>query len=151
MSPYATPYSRQPAYGAGMYPQYPQINYTQPPLTHILPGKSVSNVSDISPADVPMDGSIALFPKKDGSCIFVKYMNDEGLITTDIYLPQDSNVEVPNLQEEEGATNADIVDKLNTVIDLLNRKPNYNRNRNKNYKKKNDQSEETKDVTEHGA
>lgn len=148
MNPFSSPY-QQPTYGAGVYPNYPQINYTQPPFRHILPGKSVNNLDEISPDDVPSDGSFAVFPKSDASCIYVKYRNSLGIITTETYVPKETEEEIPEITDPSDVTMTEISDKLNTVIDLLNKRPKYYHN--KNYKKKANQNGSEKEVTEHDA
>lgn len=144
MNPYAASTPYQPTvYGAGMYPQ---INYTQPPFRHILPGKSINSPEEIALDDVPGDGSISLFPKKDGTCIYVRYRNGLGIVTTDVYVPQETTEENISEVSTNDVTLVEVADKLNTVIDLLNKRP--NRYRNNNHHKKNNQNETEKEVTD---
>lgn len=145
MNPYAASTPYQPTvYGAGMYPQ---INYTQPPFRHILPGKSVNSPDEIALDDVPGDGSISLFPKKDGSCIFVRYRNGLGIVTTDVYVPQETTEEnISEVSSDSDVAMAEVFDKLNTIIDLLNKRP--KRQYNNSYKKKNNQNGTEKEVTD---
>lgn len=145
MDPYNTPYPQPPIYRAGMFPA--QINYTQTPFHHILPGKSVDNPDEIALDDVPSDGSISLFPKKDGTCIYVRYRNNLGIITTDVYVPKEESTEEDDPEiSTNNVTMIDISNKLDTVIDLLNKKT--KRQYNNGYKKKNNQNETEKEVTE---
>lgn len=50
-------------------------------------GKMVAAVEQIAANDVPMDGSVAFFPKQDLSAIYVKGWNADGTINTITYKP----------------------------------------------------------------
>lgn len=76
------------------YPQFSQQNLQMQQLQQIqqnapqiLNGKIVSDAESIIPNDVPMDGSMALFPKQDMSEIYGKSWNANGTIKTVIYRP----------------------------------------------------------------
>lgn len=49
-------------------------------------GRIVQAVEDINANEVPMDGSMAFFPKQDMSKIYVKGWNADGTIRTIVYL-----------------------------------------------------------------
>lgn len=69
---------------------YQQPNY--PPRNLYLPkGRVVYSENDIQPAEVPMDGSSAIFPLADWSRIFVKAWNQTGTISTTVYIPLSQN------------------------------------------------------------
>lgn len=63
--------------------QMPQM----PQQAQGLVGKVVNDVSMVSPNDVPMDGSIAIFPKGDMTEIYCKQWKQDGTIQTVIYRP----------------------------------------------------------------
>lgn len=78
------------------YPQFSQQNMQQPQQIQqnspqILNGKIVLDADSIIPNDVPMDGSMALFPKQDMSEIYGKSWNANGTIKTVIYRPVNDN------------------------------------------------------------
>ena len=50
-------------------------------------GRIVQAVEDINANEVPMDGSVAFFPKQDMSEIYVKSWNANGKINTTVYKP----------------------------------------------------------------
>lgn len=62
-----------------------------------LIGKVITDVSMVSPNDVPMDGGIAIFPKNDMSEIYCKQWKQDGTIQTVVYAP------VLNQKQADGA------------------------------------------------
>lgn len=52
---------------------------------YTLKGKVVNRLEDITPNDVPMDGSVGIFPLSDLSKIVVKSWNANGTIDTVVY------------------------------------------------------------------
>lgn len=97
--------AQQPLYGN--YGYYPETNYpyspygnyrvtanyqTQPPLPQepSLSGRWINDGEDIAPREVPMDGSVALFPSKDGSRIIAKSWDANGAIRTIEYVRANS-------------------------------------------------------------
>lgn len=56
-----------------------------------LNGRTVQVVENINANEVPMDGSMAFFPKQDLSEIYVKGWNADGTIKTIVYKPQIDN------------------------------------------------------------
>ena len=63
-------------------PQFPQAQQVIG-----INGKIVAAVENITANDVPMDGSVAFFPKQDLSEIYVKGWNADGTIRTIVYKP----------------------------------------------------------------
>lgn len=59
-----------------------------------LNGRIVQVVENINANEVPMDGSMAFFPKQDLSEIYVKGWNADGTIKTIVYKPQIGNKSV---------------------------------------------------------
>lgn len=98
------PYNQQTMYG--QYNSYYPYQYQQPrcdlqqnqplfnqqqsiqPQQQVgLNGKVVQAVEQITANDVPMDGSVAVFPKQDMSEIYTKSWNADGTIRTIVYKP----------------------------------------------------------------
>lgn len=123
-----------PAYGAnygvnnGMYnnvPTYPTIqpnigsNYYQgQPGRSVIPGRTVSNVKEITIEDVPRDGSMGIFPKNDGNCIWVKYWTDDGNIRTMKFVPSEEEDESNASETDQTSSNSgnnDLQSLINTV------------------------------------
>lgn len=60
-------------------------------------GRFVENPQSITPQDVPMDGSIGVYPIKDCSAVYLKAWQQDGTIKTIKYIPEES---VPELQRK---------------------------------------------------
>lgn len=69
-----------------------QGTYQQQPVG--INGRMVQSVESINANEVPMDGSMAFFPKQDMSEIYVKAWDANGLIKTIVYKPQIDNKSV---------------------------------------------------------
>ena len=80
--------------------------YQQPGLV----GKIVNDVSMVSPNDVPMDGSIAIFPKGDMSEIYCKQWKQDGTIQTVVYKPilDQNQADYTNTQMDFNTLNEDM-------------------------------------------
>lgn len=91
-------------------PQTPQINerifqqqpQTPPPRPTYLPGRVVNSPDDIRASEIPMDGTVAVFPASDYSYVVLKAWNSNGSIQTEIYQHMNPNAEKqedPNIGE----------------------------------------------------
>lgn len=115
-------------------PVYPQItplgswnnsyNPIQATTRNVLPGRTVEKVEDITIGEVPQDGSLGLFPQKDGSCIYAKMWNSDGTIRTMKFIPSEQDDSVPRQEGVQEATNfetlgVEILEKLDDVLDVL--------------------------------
>lgn len=66
--------------------------------TYSFPGRAVENEDDIKAGEIPMDGTLCLFPAKDLSVIYAKAWNAKGTIDTVPYVPKRPEPpEQPNL------------------------------------------------------
>jgi hypothetical protein len=101
-NPYQTPIMNNylPQYGAYQYNPManiqrfqsqeqiqPQIQQPMPQQIAGINGRIVQAVENINANEVPMDGSMAFFPKQDMSEIYVKGWNADGTIKTIVYKP----------------------------------------------------------------
>lgn len=101
-NPYQTPIMNNylPQYGAYQYNPManmqrfqsqeqiqPQIQQPVPQQIAGINGRVVQAVENINANEVPMDGSMAFFPKQDMSEIYVKGWNADGTINTIVYKP----------------------------------------------------------------
>lgn len=80
-----------PQYGTtAAQPRLDNLTNSQPPQTQIqtVYGRVVESESEIKPNEVPMDGSIALFPKPDFSMIIAKQWSQNGTISTLKFVPE---------------------------------------------------------------
>lgn len=92
--PYGQPYPTGNPYtmGTNQYSsqqsqmQYPPFNPTnvqqRPQQPAQISGRIVQNENEITPQEVPMDGTISLFPTSDYKCIYAKFWNSDGTIST---------------------------------------------------------------------
>lgn len=102
MQPYVNPYYLQQNQQG--YPQYynplAQVQnrtidyqqnmpntYQQNQIVQGINGKIIAEMSQITANDVPMDGSVAFFPKQDLSEVYAKSWNADGTIRTVTYKP----------------------------------------------------------------
>ena len=53
-----------------------------------IPGRLVNNLDEITPQEVPMDGSVSLFPQNDYSAIYAKTWTKDGTIATVKFIPE---------------------------------------------------------------
>ena len=67
--------------------QQSQVQQTIPQQIIGINGRVVQAVENINANEVPMDGSMAFFPKQDMSEIYVKGWNADGTIRTIVYKP----------------------------------------------------------------
>lgn len=64
----------------GIYSQpYPAVPNPRP---RTIPGRMIYSPDEIMPQEVPMDGSVSLFPMHDWSCVYGKWWTSNGQIQT---------------------------------------------------------------------
>lgn len=99
-----------------------QQRNTQPVRPSYIPGKMINTLQDIVPQEVPMDGSAALFPASDLSCIYLKAWGSDGLIKTFKYIPEpaDQGQKSPEVQFQET-----ILARLDSIEELVKKRPSY--------------------------
>ena len=79
-----------------------------------ISGRIVRSVEQITANEVPMDGSVAFFPKQDLSEIYAKQWDADGTIKTAIYRPvMDKDV---NTQEDDQKQQITIPDDVTKVF-----------------------------------
>ena len=97
------PYQQQPMNYNPVFTNYPQIAQNIPqriqPEPQGIMGKIVQNAEMITANDVPLNGSVAFFPKQDLSEIYAKSWTSDGVIRTMTFKPI-KNEEVSNLLTE---------------------------------------------------
>ncbi len=110
-----------PYYGQLQYPiSYPtqmpqQTTQNHIPVIQNLDGRVVSSANEITPNEVPMNGSVSYFPLKDGSGIIGKKWNSDGTIDT---------VEFKLVEKREGPSNMEVTstsvdEKLDEILSIL--------------------------------
>lgn len=71
-------------------PQYQQMPTRMVPQ---ISGRVVNSLDDITVQEVPTDGTVALFPSADGSCIYSKRWTPDGNISTMRFVPEASEAQ----------------------------------------------------------
>lgn len=72
-----------------------EVQGSQPTQVYIpFRGMSISDLSEIKPKDIPMDGQMSFFPMNDYSCIYAKVWTDDGRLRTFRFIPEIESVSV---------------------------------------------------------
>lgn len=103
----------------------------QPSRFQSIPGRTVNNLDEITPQEVPMDGSVSLFPQADYSAIYAKTWTKDGTIATVKFVPEQPQMEPQKSPLEERLDRIDQrFDKLEKILSNRNkpyRKPQQNK------------------------
>ena len=128
-------FTNQQSYSGNYGPSHPYVFHFSS-----IPGRVVNTSDEITPQEVPMDGSVSLFPQSDYSCIYAKTWTKEGTIATVRYVPEQpqENGEPKKSPLEER------LDRIEKQLESLNKKL-Y---RPKNIQKRNN-SHPNKEVNDH--
>lgn len=102
----------------------PTVNQSRP--QGIL-GHMITSPDQITPQEIPMDGSISLFPMQDGSAVIGKFWDSNGQIKTIRFIPE--NVEQTPSDDPFATINARF-DALENLI--RSQRPNHKGNYRKN-------------------
>lgn len=96
-----------------------------------IPGRTVNNLDEITPQEVPMDGSVSLFPQNDYSAIYAKTWTKDGTIATVKFIPEQPQMEPKKSPLEERLDRIDQrFDKLEKMLSNRSkpyRKPQQNK------------------------
>lgn len=116
-----TPYNNGNGYNmTGGYQSPNPIPTSMNMQSAYIPGRMVNDISEIRPNEVPMDGSVSLFPINNGSCIYVKCWSPDGTIKTMKYVPE----QIP--AEPQGPTE---FEQLMSRLNAIEKKLSYNTSR----------------------
>ena len=84
------PYAQQyPFQQQTFQPYQQQSNFQRQAIT----GRVVNNPEEITPQEVPTDGSVAFFPASDNSCIYGKRWMPDGSISTVRFVPDSTDTQ----------------------------------------------------------
>lgn len=93
------------------FPAVPGVSAVQAARPRTIPGRMIYSPDEIMPQEVPMDGSVSLFPMHDWSCVYGKWWTSNGQIQTVKFV-----LEQPKKQIDESAVSlSDISERLNKV------------------------------------
>lgn len=94
----------------------------QPSRFQFIPGRLVNNLDEITPQEVPMDGSVSLFPQQDYSAIYAKTWTKDGTIATVKFVPEQPQMEPQKSPLEERLDRIDQrFDKLEKMLSNRNK------------------------------
>ena len=118
-------------------PQYTPMPNQTPQQPQFVPvqihGHTIKDENtEIAPNDVPMDGTVSLFPTENYSCIFAKHWNKDGKITTTKFVPvpmDEDYVPTPGFEDEMRSRMDELKQLIQQERRSYNKKPNYNRNK----------------------
>lgn len=85
-------------------------------------GYIVNDVSEIMPKDVPMDGTVCLFPTHDYSCIWAKMWNKDGQLLTFKFVEEIPTPPAVNENNSDNGYLNDIMlklDNMQTALDAI--------------------------------
>lgn len=94
----------------------------QQPRPSAIPGRIVGCLEEITANDVPMDGSVSLFPTSDYSCIYAKAWRADGTINT-VKFVADLSAQNSNMTDPI----KDAIDRLDTRLDRIEKRLNGRR------------------------
>lgn len=86
-------------------------NVQQTPKNQI-PSRFIESLEEVKPNEVPSDGTISLFMKKDCKAIYAKQLNGNGIIDTIKYIPDTPST-------TESAPTITIDERLNKMESLM--------------------------------
>ena len=93
------------------FPAVPGVSEVQAARLRTIPGRMIYSPNEIMPQEVPMDGSVSLFPMHDWSCVYGKWWTSNWQIQTVKFV-----LEKPKKQIDESAVSlSDISERLNKV------------------------------------
>lgn len=118
-------------------PQYTPMPNQTPQQPQFVPvqihGHTIKDENtEIAPNDVPMDGTVSLFPTENHSCIFAKHWNKDGKITTTKFVPvpmDEDYTPTPGFEDEMRSRMDELKQLIQSNHRSYNKKPNYNRNK----------------------
>lgn len=93
-------------------------NYNQLQIKRV-PARIINDPKEIMPNEVPMDGSVSLFPTADYSCVYAKAWNANGMIDTVKYVPE--KPETQNTPQSQDVLSA-ILARLDNIERTLNKR-----------------------------
>lgn len=93
-------------------------NYNQTSVKRV-PARIINDPKEIMPNEVPMDGSVSLFPTADYSCVYAKAWNANGMIDTVKYVPEKPETQ-PTVQSQDVLTA--ILARLDNIERTLNKR-----------------------------
>lgn len=123
-SPYMERTNYMQQYQQNLQPVQQQNVPVQSQQTMGIAGRTVQSVEQITANEVPMDGSLAFFPRQDMAEIYAKQWNADGTIKTVIYRPVMDNAvnSQGNNQNQQITISDDVTQAFMNRFDELSEK-----------------------------
>lgn len=129
-------YNPQPQNNQQFYNTQPQnnqlyYNQQQKPVQqqNNLAGRVISNIQDVKPNEITMDGSVCIFPMNDLSCIFTKAWGSDGSIHTVRFVPEQP---VNTMSPQTDSEFSQIMNRLDNIEKIISKKYNNYQNKQSN-------------------
>lgn len=109
---------------------FQQQTNTPPPRPTYLPGRIVNSPDEVRASEIPMDGTVAVFPSSDYSYVVLKAWNSNGSIQTEIYKHYNPNekIEEDNKLEEFKMSLNERLERIEKMLaSTQNSKPSKNK------------------------
>lgn len=107
----------QPSYSPATQMQQPTQGYMQPQMPSYQPpqqqnqsqfqesrqglkGRIVNDIAEVKPNEIPMDGSFCYFPTRDGKKVYVKVWDDDAVLRTFCFIPEEPIIEAKKNEEK---------------------------------------------------
>lgn len=99
-----------------------QGNYGQPQRTiqiPAIPGRMIQNPDEVTPNEVPMDGTVSLFPMSDWSAIYAKVWGNDGYIKTFKFVEEKQPEQAFGQQPVPDNSTNEILERLDKIEGML--------------------------------
>lgn len=118
-SPSANQYIQMPQQQFGYVNQRP-IQPTNRPMGSNIPVRVVFSPDQISPQEIPTDGSPAIFPLNDGKSIIVRFLGQNGMFEESVYTLQPKNMPNDSSQPAPPSEFEQVMMRLGSIEQNLN-------------------------------
>lgn len=95
-------------------------------LRPAIPGRFVNSPSDISPNEIPTDGTLCLFPKSDYTCIYARQWGQNGILEA-TFVPENRELPQQTIVQAAPVDLSEVNERLDKIEKALRRKPQYNK------------------------
>lgn len=94
--------------------QYGQVNRPS-----FFPGRVINNINEVSPQEVPPDGSLAIFVMNDFSAVYTKRWTKDGTIDTKPYVLEQA---LQAVVTQQGASTENFQNSVLSYLESIERK-----------------------------
>lgn len=102
-------------------------------LRPAIPGRFVNSPSDISPNEIPTDGTLCLFPKSDYTCVYARQWGQNGIIEA-TFVPENRELPQQTIVQQPTVDLSEIKERLDNIEKALKRRPQYSKRKDQSEK-----------------